>query len=317
MSSWLAHVVWDADPTMFSPFGFDIRWYGLMFATAFLSSYVVLNYAFRKFEGVPVEQLDRLVIYVMAGTVVGARLAHIVFYHPYDYFIAPYEAWQAYLSGGPAPPGAPTSFLDWLWTTFVGLINLRQGGLASHGGAAGILVAIFLFFRRKDTVVPFLWTADRVAMVSALGGMFVRLGNLMNSEICGLPTGGDWGFVFANARGSDCGGPAPRHPAQLYEAGAYLLIFLVLWYVYTRRKSFTPRGLLLGLFLILVFGARFVIEFVKVAQEDYVNNLPLNTGQLLSIPFVLAGVWIVRRALKNGPPASGPVKEPEPAPAKS
>jgi prolipoprotein diacylglyceryl transferase len=196
--------------------------------------------------------------------VIGARLGHCLFYEPAYYLRRPLE-----------------------------ILMIWRGGLASHGGAVGIFLALYGYSRRRPDQ-PYLWLLDRMAIPTALGGSFIRLGNLFNSEILGISTDVPWAFVFARID------DLPRHPAQLYESLAYLLIFGVLFAVYRKRGSHTPRGLLLGLFLVLVFGARFVIECVKVRQAAFGEALPLSMGQLLSIPAILVGVVLLVRVGLRG-----------------
>ncbi len=214
-------------------------------------------------EDKSVESLDSLLMYMMISTVVGARLGHCLFYDPGYYLSNPLE-----------------------------IIKVWKGGLASHGGAIGILIGMYLYTRKQENQ-PYLWLLDRIAVPIALAGTLIRLGNFFNSEIIGVPTRKSWGIVFTRVDSF------PRHPAQLYESVSYLLIFLFLHQVYRKFGDATPRGLLLGLFLILIFAARFFIEFVKVRQAAFGDALPLSMGQLLSIPAVLAGILLLIRARKN------------------
>ncbi len=257
-----AVVHWDVNPEIFRIGNFAVRWYGLLFASGFLFGYMILTKMFRK-EGVSLEVLDRLTIYVAVGTVVGARLGHVCFYEP-SYFCA--------------HPGE--------------IIKIWHGGLASHGAAIGILLALWLF--KKKTGYSFLWTLDRVVVVVALAGFFIRMGNLMNSEIYGVPTSLPWGFVFERNHET-----VPKHPTQIYEALSYLLIFFYLRHLYYKRDGKVPEGLLFALFLILIFTARFFIEFIKEPQEAFEQALPLDMGQILSIPFILAGIGLLVRVRKK------------------
>lgn len=255
-------IVWEADPTLFHLGPLTVRWYGLLFALAFFLGYLVVRWMFVR-EGKPERDLDRLLLYVMAGTVVGARLGEVLFYNPAYYFGHPLE-----------------------------ILMVWKGGLASHGGALGIFAALYLYARRRPDQ-PYLWLLDRIAVPTALAGMFIRTGNLFNSEILGVPADVPWAVVFARVD------TLPRHPAQLYEALAYGLIFLVLLAVYRRRGAATPRGLLTGLFLVLVFAARFLVEFVKVRQAAFGEALPLSVGQLLSVPMIAVGAWLLLRATRS------------------
>ncbi len=223
-----------------------------------------------KKESVPELWLEKIFIYVMVATVIGARLGHVFFY-----------GWEYYSQN----PGE--------------ILKVWEGGLASHGGAIGIVIAIWLFSKiySKQSM---LWTLDRIAVPVALAAVFIRLGNLMNSEIIGAPTSMPWGFVFLKASG--IADPlVPRHPSQLYEAGIYLITFVTITYLYWKKEAFKREGLLLGLFLIGVFLGRFIIEFFKENQEAFEDGMSINMGQLLSVPFVIWGVYLVIRAYTKPP----------------
>jgi phosphatidylglycerol:prolipoprotein diacylglycerol transferase len=263
----LAVIRWDVDPTILS-YGFiTLRWYGLLFALAFLVDYQIMLRIF-KYEHKTQRDLESLTIAMVIATIVGARLGHCLFYDFSFYITHPLK-----------------------------ILYVWEGGLASHGGAIGILIALYLYSKKRPDQ-PFLWIADRIAIVAALSGFFIRLGNLFNSEIFGMPTSLPWGFIFVRAQDA---GLAPRHPTQLYEALFYIIVFFVLYSRYKVRREKTPHGSLLGWFLILVFSFRFLVEFLKVNQESFENTLPLNMGQLLSIPFVLTGVWLLLRSRNNQP----------------
>jgi prolipoprotein diacylglyceryl transferase len=233
----------------------------MLFATGFVLAYVYLSKVFPK-EGRPKGELDELLIYVVVGTIVGARLGHCLFYEPMRYLENPIE-----------------------------ILFVWKGGLASHGGALGILTSIWLFSRRKNTR-SFLWLTDRVCLTVPLAGACVRLGNFMNSEIVGKPTESAFGIIF------DRVDKLPRHPTQLYEAAIYLVIFFITDAVYRRKRERTPEGMILGLMLVLLFTARFFVEFLKENQVDFESALPVNMGQLLSVPAVAAGLWMLVRSLK-------------------
>ena len=249
-------------PEIFQLGPFSIRWYGLLFATAFFLGFLYMRRVYVR-ERKSVADLDSLLIYMMISTIVGARLGHCLFYDPGYYLSNPLE-----------------------------IIKVWRGGLASHGGAIGIFTGLYLY-SRKHPDQPYLWLLDRVAVPVPLAGFFIRLGNLFNSEILGIPTDKPWAIVFARID------ELPRHPAQLYESISYLLIFVLLNLTYRKFGERTPPGLLVGLFLVLVFTARFIIEFVKVRQADFGIFLPLSVGQLLSIPAIIAGVILLIRAKKN------------------
>lgn len=264
----LAVVIWNVDPTLLELGPLTIRWYGLLYAMTFLVGLLLLQRMFR-FEKVNPEWADKVFIYMIIGTIVGARLGHCLFYAPDYYLSNPLE-----------------------------MLKIWEGGLASHGGAIGIILALWLFSRRvsKRSV---LWILDRVVVMVALGGLFIRTGNLMNHEIYGLPTDLPWGFVFTRL-----GDNIPRHPTQIYEALWYFSIFLLLSFFYWRTSYRNKPGFMFGLFMVLTFTGRFFIEFVKANQEAFEESMMLNMGQLLSIPFVIAGFYFVfrKKELKTYPP---------------
>jgi len=256
----LESINWNVNPEIFRIGNFALRWYGLLFASGFFFGYLILAKLFKK-EGVSIEILDRLTIYTAVGTIIGARLGHCLFYEPSYYLSHPVE-----------------------------IIKIWRGGLASHGAAVGILVAIYFF--SKKTKKTYLWTFDRLVIVVALAGFFIRTGNLMNSEIYGVETSLPWGFVFLRS-----GETLPKHPTQIYEALCYLSIFLILYFIYIRKTGSVKDGALFGLFLIFVFTSRFFIEFIKEDQVGFEAGMNLNMGQWLSMPFVLTGFLLWGRSL--------------------
>ncbi|MDP4282289.1 MAG: prolipoprotein diacylglyceryl transferase [Bacteroidota bacterium] len=253
----LIFIHWNVSPEIFRIGGFAIRWYGLLFAAGFFFGYLILLKAFEK-EKIPVKVLDQLTTYMIIGTVIGARLGHCLFYEPSYYLAHP-----------------------------VKILMIWEGGLASHGAAIGIIITLLIFSRVKK--MSFLWVMDRIVMVTALAGFLIRMGNLMNSEIYGVPTALPWGFYFLRSQN-----PAealdPRHPTQIYEGLSYLLIFFYLIWYYYKKKGKPAEGYIFGMFMILVFGMRFLIEFLKEPQVGFENNMTLNLGQLFSIPFIMAGI---------------------------
>lgn len=384
----LNYFIWSADPEFFSLGGVTVRWYGLLFALGFFISLQIMTYMFRK-EGKPVKDVDTLTIHMLIATIIGARLGHVLFYEPAKYLSNPVE-----------------------------ILKVWEGGLASHGGAIGILIALFIYSNYKIFVNPskfsiktikekregqrFLWIVDRIVIVVALTGCLIRIGNFMNSEIVGKPTESNLGVLFArmpttyihesaeaiknvsiqkrtqsvseitnnafsgendeqfrpititidfneavtrekavknyiNTRviniladydlvndhidqpisqpiafevhkrngtlqASIYTWGITRHPAQLYEAACYLVIFVFLFLIWQKRKDRLSKGFLFGLFLILVFSARFIIEFMKANQVEFEQNIPLNMGQWLSIPLVLTGfimLWLSQRKPKT------------------
>jgi len=271
----LLFIEWNADPTIITLLGFSIRWYGLCFALAFLSGFQVVSYIFKK-EGRPVEQADQLLLYTMVGTVVGARMGHYFFYE------------------FPLLMADPVRF-------FVQMITPPFSGLASHGAAIGLFIAFYLY-TKKNVGQSYLYVTDRIVIVAALAGFFIRFGNLMNSEIIGKPTDLPWGFKFLRDLEFNPSGLAafvvPRHPSQLYEALSCLLLFFILLYLWNLKKEKTQEGVMTGIFMIFVFTLRFFYEFLKENQSSFENGLALNMGQILSIPAVLFGLgvlWYAKR----------------------
>ncbi len=246
-------IPWDVNPEIFRIGAFAVRWYGLLFACSFLFGYIIMNRMFKN-ENIDEAVLDRLTIYMAVGTILGARLGHCIFYEPEYYFNHPLE-----------------------------ILLIWHGGLASHGAAIGILIAVWFFGKKEKK--DYFWTLDRIAIVVALSGFFIRMGNLMNSEIYGIETTVPWGFVFL--RNHEV---APKHPTQIYEALAYLAIFILLSRLYWSKKGEHLQGLLTSLLFLLVFTARFFIEFLKEDQVAFEASMKLNMGQRLSIPFILLGI---------------------------
>jgi len=256
-------IVWNVDPDIATIGPITIRYYGLLFAISFFIGYNIMRSVFVR-EGKPEADLETLLTYMMVGTIVGARLGHCLFYDPAYYLSNPLE-----------------------------ILMVWKGGLASHGGAIGILTALYVYSRKRADQ-PYLWLLDRMVITIALAGLFIRLGNFFNSEILGIPSDVPWAVVF------DRIDSAPRHPAQLYESVAYGIIFVGLYRLYAKLGSRTPNGFILGLFMTAVFGFRFFIEFVKERQAAYGGDLPLSVGQVLSIPLVIAGIILLVLAIKRG-----------------
>lgn len=267
----MLYVHWNVDPEIFSRGGFVLRYYSLLFAGGIATGYLLLKHMFLR-DGVSLRYLDRLSWYLVVGILAGARLGHCLFYEPGYYWAHPWEIFLPWVGF----PGAK----DFHYTGFQ--------GLASHGGAVGIILAVALFCRKYK--MSFLTIMDKLAPVVPATGVFIRVGNLFNSEIIGRPSHQPFAFVFHRVDA------VPRHPAQLYEAAAYLVIFCFLFFVLRRRAAHRPPGYLLGWLLILLFAARFTLEFFKEGQEMFEQHLPLDMGQLLSIPFLIAGFWLLRRS---------------------
>ncbi len=258
----LNYIVWNPNPELFelaipglgtlAP-----RWYGLLFAMGFVVGYIIMLKIFKK-ERVPVKVLDQLATYMIIATIVGARLGHVLFYEPMEYLKNPIE-----------------------------ILMVWKGGLASHGAGIAIIIAMLYFSKRNNK--PFIWVFDRISIVVALAGFFIRTGNLMNSEIIGEATTVPWAFIFSSYDN------VPRHPTQIYEALCYLAIAGYLYWCYWKTDGKPRPGFIFGMFLILLFTVRFFIEFVKEPQVSFEVGMALNMGQWLSIPFVLIGLYIVLR----------------------
>lgn len=275
----LLAIHWDVAPHIFKAyievfdFNLEVRWYGVFFASAFLIGQLIMMRIFRA-EGRGEKDADSLTMYMVLSTVIGARLGHCLFYDPEYYLSDP-----------------------------IRILKIYEGGLASHGGAIGILIGLWLFSQRKK--YSYLWVLDRIAIVAALGGFFIRFGNLMNSEIVGLPTDLPWAFVF---EGSMSLAPAdrliPRHPAQLYESLSCLVLFIFLYFTYWNWKDKLPKGRFFSIFMVYIFGLRFFYEFLKQNQVDFESGLQaslgLNMGQILSIPLVMIGVYFLMKSFEEG-----------------
>lgn len=262
----LAQITWEASPEIVNIGPITLRWYGLMFAAGFSIGFVMVRRMFLK-ENAPEQWLDTLFLYLVLGTVLGARIGHVLFYQ-WDYYVAnPVEIFQ-------------------IW----------KGGLASHGGVIGVLTALWAFSRFVSKK-PFLWVADKVATPIALVGAMIRFGNLMNSEIVGTPSDSPWAFHFVKAARLSMR-DVPRHPVQLYECLSYLFTFALLYYLYWKRDAWQKPGLMTGLWFVFIFGFRFIWEFFKSDQGGFQEALgnSLSTGQWLSIPCVLFGLYLVFRA---------------------
>lgn len=247
--------------------------YGLLFVSGLIIGYFVIKRMFKS-EQIPDALLDKLLIYMVLATIIGARLGHVLFYGPWH---------DGINSKGVFEEG----YFDHPLTIF----KVWEGGLASHGGALAILLVLY-YFSKKISRRPMLWILDRVVAPVAIAGCFIRLGNLVNHEIVGIPTDLPWGFNFMH---SEEYGGVYRHPAQLYEAICYLFSFIVLFYMYWKTNSKLKPGRIFGAFMVLIWSARFFIEFIKEGQNDNDAEWALKTGQWLSIPFVLIGVYFLIR----------------------
>ena len=264
----IGYINWNVDPEIIKIFGLiSLRYYSLFFVTGLGLGYLIVKYIYRR-ENVPVENLDRLTLYIFIGTVLGARLGHCLFYEPEYYFKNPLEI-----------------ILPFKWTFGEKFEFTGFQGLASHGGAIAVFIAIYIYCRRNN--FGFLWVLDRVAVAAPVTGAFIRFGNFMNSEIIGEPTNSNFGIVFQRVD------LLPRHPAQLYEASAYILIFVILLWTFLKAKETKKDGYIFGLLLVMLFTARLLIEFFKINQVAFESGMLINMGQLLSIPFILSGISLI------------------------
>lgn len=253
----LLAIIWNPSPELFELFGISVRWYSLFFALAFLGGYFIVKFYTKKAD-IPEKAYDFWLLYMIVGAIVGARIGHVLFYE-LDYYVQhPLE-----------------------------IVMTWKGGMASHGGAMGLLGALWLHSRQFK--ISYIWILDKISAAIALGGAFLRLGNLMNSEIFGYPTDLPWGFVFVKSDPD----LIPRHPTQIYESLSYFFVFLIIHFVDKKNDYQSPKGLLLSILLVGLFGARFFIEFLKERQVDFENSMSLDMGQWLSIPFILAGAAFI------------------------
>ena len=280
----LMFVHWNMNPEIFRIGSLAVRWYGLLFVSGFILGYWMFVKFFRR-EGLNEAILDPLLYTLVIGTLVGARLGHCIFYQP-DYYFGS-------------------------WEGFVEIFCVWKGGLASHGGALMLLFCMWWFAHHYGPKNNFdlLWLLDHLAIAVAFAATFIRLGNLCNSEIYGDVTNLPWGFIFERR-----GETEPKHPTQIYEALSYLVLGIGLLRLYVKKLDKMYRGSFIGIFFIVCFGMRFLIEFIKEPQVEFENSMALDMGQLLSIPFVLLGAGLLAYSLKKKiparavPPASGPKK---------
>ena len=251
---------WNIDPIALSFFGIKIYWYGILFFFAIIISSLIMKYIYR-LERMPEEHIFDQLLNVLIGVFSGARIVECLFYNP-----------------------------EYYWNNPLKVFSIWEGGLASHGGAIGIIVVIFLYTKKYK--INFIWIFDRLVIAIAIFAFFIRLANFANSEILGIPTDLPWAITFLKFD------LLPRHPVQLYEAFTFLMIFVLLVYIYSKSRT-VHRGSLLGIFLSLTFTARFLLEFLKERQAYYANDFFLSVGQLLSIPFIFIGLFLLFRLLKD------------------
>ena len=278
-------VRWNVNPAIFHIGGFELRWYSLLFVSGFILGWFIFKWFFRR-EGIPEKMLDPLLYTLLICTIVGARLGHCLFYQP-DYYLGSWKGfWEI--------------FMPW------------KGGLASHGGTIALLLGMWWFAKKygRKHDFDFVWLLDHLAIAVAFAAFFIRMGNLFNSEIYGGPTNLPWGFIFERN-----GETVPCHPTQLYEGFTYLLLGFALIALYKWNLDKMHRGMFVGIFLVVCFGSRMLIEIIKNPQVEFEKDMVLNMGQLLSIPFVLLGIgFIVWACIKKLParavhPEKQPVKK--------
>ena len=265
-------VTWSADPVIFDIGFFSLRWYALMFIVGFYIGSKLME-VYYKHDGVNPEKVYTLFLYCFIGTIIGARLGHCLFYDPGYYLANPIE-----------------------------MLKTWKGGLASHGGTLGVFLAVLVYARSDHRSA--LWVLDRLGIAVAPVAALIRVGNLFNHEIYGHVTSMPWGFRFienvgAWSRGAEPVYTEPCHPTQIYEALCYLAVFAVNAYLYYKTDARNRRGLLLGVFFTGVFGSRFLIEYVKNVQESFEEGMILDMGQILSIPFIVGGIWLIVRAMRR------------------
>lgn len=272
----LNYITWDVNPEIFRIGAVAVRWYGLFWAIGIYATLLITTKIF-KHEKLPEAWVDKLFIYTVLGAILGARLGHCLFYEwklvaePITFLGITFNYENHYLSHP--------------WE----LLYIWRGGLASHGGAIGILIAMILF-NKNVSKKGINWIFDRLLIGVCLCGASIRFGNLMNSEIYGSATSLPWGFLFVRT-----GETQPMHPTQIYEMLYCLVTFAIMWFMYWKKEAYKKNGLLFGIFLIGVFGSRFMLEFIKNNQEAFESGLPLNMGQWLSIPFIVWGIWLLLR----------------------
>lgn len=273
----LSFITWDVSPQLVDILGLKIRWYGLCWAIGLLFAVWIIQKIYKS-EGLPEKWFDSLFVYVVVSLIIGARLGHCLFYDPGYYLSNPIE-----------------------------FLKIWEGGLSSHGGAIGIVIGLWLYSRKIHKSI--LWSLDRVVVAAGLTGACIRVGNLMNSEIYGKETTLPWGFNFKRdpwwskpiAMGGSDG--LPCHPTQIYEALVYLLIFVMAMYLYWKTNAKEKQGLIFGVCITTIFVARFFLEFLKNVQEPFEiqmrSTFGIDMGQMLSIPFILWGLWLIITRLSN------------------
>lgn len=267
-------IVWDPSTGIDLGF-FMIRYYSLSYLVAFTLGWYLIKRILER-ENMGQEELDAIFMYTVIATLIGARLGHVIFYQPELFLEDPLSIFL------------PARFVpEFEFTGFQ--------GLASHGAAIGVIIAMY-FYSKNVVKKPMLWILDRIVIPVASGGVFIRIGNFINSEIIGKPTGTDYGVIF-----KQLGESFPRHPAQLYEAACYIIVFIIVWYLYWKTNKREKLGYIFGVWLVLLWSIRFFVEFIKEAQVEDRAAWALNTGQWLSLPFILFGLYLIFRKTHTTP----------------
>lgn len=286
----LSFINWNPDVVAFHLGFVSVRWYGLCWCLGLIAVYMLMHRLYQE-QKLGEEKFDPMFFYCFVGILVGARLGHCLFYEP-EYYL--HHLTEMFLPiKETTHPELWTSWLMWLPTGNENTHWVMTGyeGLASHGGTLGLMLALVLYARRVK--LPLLHVLDNVGIVTPVCACAIRLGNLMNSEIIGRPTDLPWAFIFERVD------QLPRHPGQLYEALCYACFFFIGWHFYRRHPRKVGSGFFFGLCLFMIFTSRILIEYTKENQVDFENGMFLNMGQLLSIPFVLLGLWCMRRGWKR------------------
>ena len=276
MTNYLLYILWNPDLEAFRLGPLAFRWYSLCWLVGLLLAYLVVKRLYKE-QQIKEELFEPLFIYCFLGILIGARLGHCIFYQP-DYYLT---SWKGFIEM--LLPIHIDPYGSWHMTGYQ--------GLASHGGTLGLILALLLYV--KNTGVGLWRVLDNIAIATGTTACFIRLGNLMNSEIIGKPTDLPWAFVFEHVD------LLPRHPGQLYEAIAYALLFVIMWYIYRKKPHLVGTGFYFGLCLTYIFTFRFFIEYTKEVQEAFEASLPIDMGQILSLPFVAVGTWYMVKGLNK------------------
>ena len=297
----LNYITWDVDPILIHFGDGGIRWYGLLWAVGLYLCWIV-NERMYKRENCPKEWADQLFFWMAAGVIIGARIGHCWFYEWHDVTLPTMKAYCQYMGISTDPVqifGWTINYRNPYIEHPFKLLKIWEGGLSSHGGAFGLLTAAWLLNKKVFSKEPkfhtsLLWIMDRLVVGVCVTATLIRLGNLMNSEIYGTPTDLPWGFIFVRD-----GQTEPCHPTQIYEMLYCIVGFMVTWLMYWKGKAYKREGLLLGVFLEIIFFTRFMLEFIKNDQELFEAGHVLNMGQVLSLPFVIWGIYLIIRAYKR------------------